>query len=472
MPTPSTRHRCASELVATRRRSRSVRRRRQRPTRTSPMSTPCSHASGPARRRPRSSAAPSEAVDEIGEPVAAAAPTRRRAAADGRRSRDRPGPAEPRARGAGRRRRARSMPGGPGEPRSSTRCWRRWPSGPSGRPRTIRTHCSTRSGATRAGRRRPRCSRRSPSLLAAWVGVTREAIDDAYGGGRVAAGGEADRGERRLRDRGRRSDRAARARTHRGRDRRRRRRRHGRTRRTHRRALSRMEEPDARERARRRAGDVVVARRVRRVAGRNRVAVDPARSRVGVPIATTTAWSRRSRVRPSRPARPILPRTRAVAACWRRPMFSAASQRTREPGQRPSSAMPPRNIRPVRVPPVPSRRRSIGIRGWLIGAAIVLVVLLLSARGLARLYTDYLWFKEVGFADTWRSLIEAKLFPAADLLGAVLRAVVRQPDRGRSAGAARAVDRPRRRDHRALPQHRRSLRGTHSLRGRRCSSRS
>ena len=39
-------------------------------------------------------------------------------------------------------------------------------------------------------------------------------------------------------------------------------------------------------------------------------------------------------------------------------------------------------------------------------------MLLLSARGLARVYTDYLWFKEVGFSHTWRALIEAKLFPA------------------------------------------------------------
>ncbi len=66
----------------------------------------------------------------------------------------------------------------------------------------------------------------------------------------------------------------------------------------------------------------------------------------------------------------------------------------------------------MRVPPVPSRRRSIGIRGWLIGIAILLIALLLSARGLARVYTDYLWFKEVHFAHTWRALIEAKLFPA------------------------------------------------------------
>ena len=60
----------------------------------------------------------------------------------------------------------------------------------------------------------------------------------------------------------------------------------------------------------------------------------------------------------------------------------------------------------MRVPSVPTcRRRSLGLRGWLIGAAVVLVILLLSLRGLARFYTDYLWFKEVGFANTWRGLL-------------------------------------------------------------------
>ena len=66
----------------------------------------------------------------------------------------------------------------------------------------------------------------------------------------------------------------------------------------------------------------------------------------------------------------------------------------------------------MRVPPVQKRRRSFGIRGWLIAAAILVVVLLLSARGLARVYTDYLWFQEVHFSQTWRGLIEAKAFPA------------------------------------------------------------
>jgi uncharacterized membrane protein (UPF0182 family) len=66
----------------------------------------------------------------------------------------------------------------------------------------------------------------------------------------------------------------------------------------------------------------------------------------------------------------------------------------------------------VRVPPVQKRRRSFGIRGWLIVGAILVVVLLLSARGVARVYTDFLWFQEVHFSKTWRELIAAKAFPA------------------------------------------------------------
>jgi uncharacterized membrane protein (UPF0182 family) len=67
----------------------------------------------------------------------------------------------------------------------------------------------------------------------------------------------------------------------------------------------------------------------------------------------------------------------------------------------------------VRVPTVEARRRPLGLRGWLIGAAIALVILLLSLRGLARFYTDYLWFQDVGFDRTWRRLLWAKLVPAA-----------------------------------------------------------
>jgi uncharacterized protein len=66
----------------------------------------------------------------------------------------------------------------------------------------------------------------------------------------------------------------------------------------------------------------------------------------------------------------------------------------------------------MRVPSAEVRRRSLGLRGWLIGAAIVLLILLLSVRGFAQFYTDYLWFKDVGFGKTWRGLISAKAVPA------------------------------------------------------------
>jgi uncharacterized membrane protein (UPF0182 family) len=66
----------------------------------------------------------------------------------------------------------------------------------------------------------------------------------------------------------------------------------------------------------------------------------------------------------------------------------------------------------MQATPVEGRRRTFGLRGWLIVAAVVLVILLLSLRGLARFYTDYLWFKDVGFQHTWRSLLSAKIVPA------------------------------------------------------------
>src|SRR5688572_7105488 len=66
----------------------------------------------------------------------------------------------------------------------------------------------------------------------------------------------------------------------------------------------------------------------------------------------------------------------------------------------------------MRVTSADVPRRPLGLRGWLIGAAVAIVVLILSIRGLARFYTDFLWFDEVGFGDTWRRLLSAKLVPA------------------------------------------------------------
>jgi hypothetical protein len=45
--------------------------------------------------------------------------------------------------------------------------------------------------------------------------------------------------------------------------------------------------------------------------------------------------------------------------------------------------------------------------------AVLLIILLFSLRGLAGFYTDFLWFDSVGFGDTWRQLLLAKIVPAA-----------------------------------------------------------
>ena len=49
----------------------------------------------------------------------------------------------------------------------------------------------------------------------------------------------------------------------------------------------------------------------------------------------------------------------------------------------------------------------------MIAVVVVLVVLFLSARGLAGFYTDYLWFDSVGFGSTWRGLLWARFAPTA-----------------------------------------------------------
>ena len=56
----------------------------------------------------------------------------------------------------------------------------------------------------------------------------------------------------------------------------------------------------------------------------------------------------------------------------------------------------------MRVPDQ-GERRSFRLRSWIIALVVVLVILLLSLRGLAGFYTDYLWFDSVGFGATWRA---------------------------------------------------------------------
>jgi uncharacterized membrane protein (UPF0182 family) len=66
----------------------------------------------------------------------------------------------------------------------------------------------------------------------------------------------------------------------------------------------------------------------------------------------------------------------------------------------------------MRVPSVERRQRPVNRRVWLAGLVAVAVVLLVSLRGIAGFYTDYLWFKELGYTEVWRGLLVAKALPA------------------------------------------------------------
>jgi Uncharacterized conserved protein len=67
----------------------------------------------------------------------------------------------------------------------------------------------------------------------------------------------------------------------------------------------------------------------------------------------------------------------------------------------------------VKTPTAIGRRRGFGARRtWLVGLAAALFILLVSLRGIAGFYTDYLWFSEIGYTDVWRGLLVAKALPA------------------------------------------------------------
>src|SRR5688572_7995590 len=57
------------------------------------------------------------------------------------------------------------------------------------------------------------------------------------------------------------------------------------------------------------------------------------------------------------------------------------------------------------------RRPGANRKIFLAGLAGVVLLLLVSLRGIAGFYTDYLFFKELGFEDVWRDLIIAKALP-------------------------------------------------------------
>lgn len=64
---------------------------------------------------------------------------------------------------------------------------------------------------------------------------------------------------------------------------------------------------------------------------------------------------------------------------------------------------------PSDVPSRASRPRAGHARWWIIGGIIVLIVLLVSLRSLAGLYTDSLWFSSVHFHSVWSTLLAVKV---------------------------------------------------------------
>ncbi len=57
----------------------------------------------------------------------------------------------------------------------------------------------------------------------------------------------------------------------------------------------------------------------------------------------------------------------------------------------------------------PSPRRRHRARWWLIGFVVVLIILLVSLRSLAGIYTDSLWFSSVGYHNVFSTLLVIKL---------------------------------------------------------------
>jgi uncharacterized membrane protein (UPF0182 family) len=64
---------------------------------------------------------------------------------------------------------------------------------------------------------------------------------------------------------------------------------------------------------------------------------------------------------------------------------------------------------PSDLPADPSPRRRHRARWWIIGLIVVLIILLVSLRSLANIYTDSLWFSSVGLHDVFSTLLVIKL---------------------------------------------------------------
>src|SRR3546814_2542897 len=71
---------------------------------------------------------------------------------------------------------------------------------------------------------------------------------------------------------------------------------------------------------------------------------------------------------------------------------------------------------PSDMPRRPPRKPGRG-RAWLVIGAVVLLFLVMSLRGIAGFYTDYLWFDSLDRASVWRGVLGAKIALAVIFTG-------------------------------------------------------
>jgi uncharacterized membrane protein (UPF0182 family) len=73
------------------------------------------------------------------------------------------------------------------------------------------------------------------------------------------------------------------------------------------------------------------------------------------------------------------------------------------------------------MPPTAERRRRGFLRGRgrtiVLVSVVVLVVLAMSLKGIATFYTDFLWFRSLGYTDVWRSVLGARVVLALIFIG-------------------------------------------------------
>ena len=63
------------------------------------------------------------------------------------------------------------------------------------------------------------------------------------------------------------------------------------------------------------------------------------------------------------------------------------------------------------MPPPKGRRRRFSrkLRIFIAVAFAALIIFVLSLRGIARFYTDYLWFESLGYTSVWREVLLARV---------------------------------------------------------------